>query len=115
MVFHFAAPAPCSAMETAIKASVRRSDSQGFELASSDEQSHQLFPSHKTPRALCQEYNIKIEEEPTSASQPSEKVRKGDSDYEDGMRTGHTATSEITSGESSESEAQADRPFTNKV
>lgn len=102
-------------MDAHLKASFRRSDSQGFELAARDEQTHQLFPSHKSPRALCQEYNIKIEEDPTSASQLTEKAKKGDSDQEDGVRTGHTATSEITSGESSESEAQTERPFSNKV
>ena len=65
-------------MDAHLKASFRRSDSQGFELAARDEQTHQLFPSHKSPRALCQEYNIKIEEDPTSASQLTEKAKKGD-------------------------------------
>jgi hypothetical protein len=86
-----------------VKASFRHSNSQGFELATSDEQTHHLFPTHKSPRTLCREYNIKIEEDQTSASQLTEK-KKGDREYE------HTATSEITSGESSESEVQAERP-----
>lgn len=89
--------------DPALKASFRHSDCQGFELAASDEQTHHLFPTHKCPRTLCQEYNIKIEEDHTSASQLTDK-KKGDRSHE------HTATSEVTSGESSESEAQAERP-----